>query len=295
MTELRETLGIDLGGTNIRAARISNNGTVLARISHKVPRGRAAQLQIIRECVQQLLTPEILGIGLGFPGRVRISDGHLLSAGYLELDDVPLGNLLRAATGLPVIVDNDAYMATYAEMHVGAAVSRQNVVTFTIGTGIGGAIAIGGELFYGSGIAGHVGHLTIKANGPICNCGRKGCIETLSSGTALNRLIADHDLPVETRIEDLLMMQAEGKQIAQSILREWISPLKCAIDSMVAALGPDIVLLGGGLGQSAAETLSRFPDLTSSSWFDCPVVPCSLGDSAGVIGAGLRVFQQIDR
>ena len=167
MKTTNEALGIDWGGTNIRVARITQNGKVLDYVSRKVTRGRSAQIGIFDECIKKMLTPDIIGIGIGFPGVVRISDGYVLTTGFLELEDFPLGERVRSTTDLQVIFDNDAYMATFAEMKIGAAVGKKNIVTITIGTGIGGAITLGGKLFHGRRMAGQVGHITIRAGGKL--------------------------------------------------------------------------------------------------------------------------------
>lgn len=291
MTSAHQALGVDLGGTNLRVARITPSGEVIDRITRRVPDGRLAQMEIIEESILSMISPEVIGVGIGFPGRVRMSDGLLLSAGFLQLDQVPLGDRIRSITGLPVTVDNDAYMATYAEMKVGAAAGKKNILTFTIGTGIGGAVAIDGKLYYGSSSAGQFGHVTTQYGGKLCKCGRRGCVETLSSGTALRELIIEANMPPETRVEDLFVMEDSGNEAARALLTRWVSPLEMAIESMVAVFGPDIVLLGGGLGKAAFKVLNGQRTFEHSPWFDFPVATCSLGDPAGVIGAGLRMFE----
>lgn len=284
----QEAIGIDLGGTNIRIARISNNGEILEHVVKRVPKGKADQLQVINESLMQLVSPKSAGIGIGVAGRVRVSDGMVLTAGYLDLDDVPLGDLIRDKTGLPVIIDNDAHMAVIAEIKIGAAIGMKSVVMFTIGTGIGGAIVLNNEIYYGRGIAGQLGHITVDMNGKICNCGRKGCVETFSSGSALREYIKAASFPREVMIEDLFDMEEAGNKQAEEIITTWITPLRSAIDSLVAILHPELVLLGGGLGQAAYRALNRVPP--QSPWFQYQVKPATLGDNAGVIGAGLRAF-----
>lgn len=290
MEKNSEAIGIDLGGTNIRVARVARDGQILERIQQHVPRGRDAQLEIIRDSVLRMVTPQSAGVALGFPGRVDIQTGVALTAGYLELKDIPLAAMLKEITGLPAVIDTDANLALWAEMKIGAAVGHAEIAMFTIGTGIGGAIATGGKLFYGGGTAGQLGHITVDLHGKICNCGRHGCVETTSSGTALGELIAASPLAATTRVETLLAMQKSGDPIAQQLLVKWVAPLRLAIDTAVAVLGSKLVLLGGGLGKPACEAL-MLVTRCESPWFNYEVKAGELGDHAGVIGAGLRAFE----
>jgi len=138
------------------------------------------------------------------------------------------------------------------------------------------------------GIAGQLGHVTVASAGPACRCGRTGCIETFSSGTVLNSLIEEAGLSADTRAGDLLAMAESGDRLAADVLRRWAEPLSRAIDSIMAALDPELIVLGGGLGHIASEALKSVP--MSSDWFRRPVVEARLGDSAGVIGAALRAM-----
>lgn len=290
MDKNSEAIGIDLGGTNIRVARISRSGQILDRIQEHVPQGRAAQLAIIRDTVLRMVTPQSAGVALGFPGRVDVRQGVALTAGYLELKDVPLAAMLREMTGLPAVIDTDANLALWAEMKIGAAVGYAEIAMFTIGTGIGGAIASDGKLYYGGGNAGQLGHITVDIHGKPCKCGRRGCVETTSSGTALGELIAASPLAATTRVEDLLALQKSGDRTAHELLVQWTSPLRLAVDTAVAVLGSKLVLLGGGLGKAAFEALTSVTRC-DSPWFTYEIKAGELGDHAGVIGAGLRAFE----
>ena len=159
---------------------------------------------------------------------------------------------------------------------------------FTIGTGIGGAIALDGKIARGRATAGQLGHLSVSHPGLACACGRRGCVETTSSGTALGRLLAEAGLPAGLLADSLFAQEAAGDAVAASVLDRWVVPLRAAIDSMVAALDPDVVVLGGGLGTAAYQALARAPAL--SPWYQCPVAAAQLGDDAGVIGAAVSAL-----
>jgi glucokinase len=191
-------------------------------------------------------------------------------------------------TGKPVVIDNDCNMALAAEMALGAGRGHGNIVMFTIGTGIGGAVAQDRRITRGSATAGQLGHITVDVNGEVCACGRRGCVETTSSGTALGRHIARAGLGADISVDQLFARDAAGDVHARAILDAWARPLRAAIDTAVAVLDPDLVLLGGGLGRAAHAALDRAPAL--APWYQCKVEPAQLGDDAGVIGAGLQAL-----
>jgi glucokinase len=278
-------IGIDIGGSNLRMARIARDGCLTGHVAEAVNRvPEAAVARILARC-RELDDSSVSAVGIGIPGRVDVGRLEVLSGGYIDLAGTKLVERLENALGKPVVIDNDCSMALVAEMALGAARGHRNAVMFTIGTGIGGAVAMDGRVVHGAGTAGQLGHITVQQGGPLCNCGRRGCVESLSSGTALGLCIAEAGLPTTTRVEDLLRASDAGEARAIAVLKRWIEPLRSAIDSMVAAVAPEIVLLGGGLGAAAQEALRHAPAL--SSWYQCPVEAARLGDEAGVIGAGL--------
>jgi glucokinase len=189
--------------------------------------------------------------------------------------------------GLPTTLENDAHMALLAELRLGAAEYAEHVVLFTVGTGIGGAVAVARVVIRARGNAGQLGHLAMDPTGPVCNCGRRGCSEVLASGMALNHLIADAGLGGDTA--EALLERREADPLAADVLRRWAGAWRDAIDTVVAVVDPDLVVLGGGLGSVAVAALQTCPP-SASEWFRCPVVAAALGDEAGVIGAGLRAL-----
>lgn len=280
------TIGVDVGGTNVRAARIGPDGGVSGLL--KVRTDSSPSLpDLVEALVRSLLDDDVVAVGIGVPGRMSRDGRTVLSAGFVNLAGVALGEVLRDRIARPVVLDNDAHMALVAELAVGAAKEADDVVMFTVGTGIGGAVAVARTVLRGRGNAGQLGHLTIDPGGPVCKCGRRGCSEVFLSGTALNGYIQDAGLPRGTNVDWLLA--ARGRDpAADAVLARWAAPWRHAIDTVVATLDPDVVLLGGGLGVAAAAALEDIAP--PSPWFACPVVGATLGDHAGVIGAGLRAF-----
>jgi glucokinase len=279
-------IGIDIGGTNLRAARVSGAGEILERVSEKITRNPNAVFTRIIELIEKLDRENVRAIGIGVPGRVDARRGLALSGGYVDLSRIALGERIQAASGKAVVVDNDCNMALIAEIAVGAASGRENVAMLTMGTGIGGAIVQDGKIVRGKMSAGQLGHVTVDVRGRLCTCGRHGCVETTSSGTALGRHIAEAGLAVDTTIDKLFALDATGDKAARSVLLAWAGPLRAAIDSIVAVVDPELVLLGGGLGVAAHRALAVVP-VAQSDWYQCEVGAAELGDDAGVIGAAL--------
>ena len=281
---MRAAIGIDIGGTHLRAARVDSEGRVLE--SRRIPTRRAAEA-VLEDCLRliaELRSTEVEGVGIGVPGRVDAGRRAVLSGGYVDLSGMPFADRVAEGAGLPVDVENDAAMALLAEQAFGVARGLANVVMLTIGTGIGGAVLERGRLLRGRRAAGQLGHLVVAPGGLPCLCGRRGCLETVSSGTALGRLLAEAGHLPGTRLGDL----AEGE--AAAVREAWAGPLRRAVDSLVAALDPDLVVLGGGLGAEAAAALGALP--SSPSWYSAPVRAAALGDEAGVIGAAVAAMRR---
>lgn len=284
-------IGVDVGGTHIRAGRIDASGAVLSwsrQATAGSPRDAASQIAAM---VRSIADPSVAAVGIGVPGRVDVKRGAILSGGYVDLAGVEFAAAIGDAVGCPVFVDNDGNMAMVAEHAVGAAKSCDTAILFTIGTGIGGAIIVGGRLFRGRAAAGQLGHVTVDRGGGPCLCGRRGCIETTSSGTALGRHIRAAGLADQVSVEMLLKRAKAGDMAAKAVIAEWAGPMRLAIDTIVAAFDPEIVVIGGGLGASMVEALEDHPAVTP--WYRCPVVGAKLGERAGVIGAGLAALASL--
>lgn len=284
---MQNAIGIDIGGTKIRAARIAPDGKILQRLIEPTEKSPAKLLTQIEHLVEQVANAKTIAIGIGIPGRVNAITREVLSGGYINLSGTAIPDLIRRCGNRPLFYDNDASMALIAEARLGAARTHRHIVMLTIGTGIGGALMLEGKIVHGKATAGQLGHVTIDRHGPLCLCGRKGCLETYSSGTALGRLIEVSGLATSTTLESLL---AQNDEVSRTVLSNWIEPLRAGIDSLVAIFDPELVVLGGGLGASACRALEAIPG--TSPWYQCPIVPAALGDDAGVIGAALFAMER---
>jgi glucokinase len=278
-------IGVDIGGTNLRAARVSADGTVLARSRRASARDPAEVLDRVIACIAEVEAPEVAGIGIGVPGRVDFARRAVLGGGYVDLSGVPLAAAIEARFGRPVVIDNDASMALVAEARLGAGRGARHLALLTIGTGIGGALIEDGRVLRGRAVAGQLGHIPVDPDGPPCLCGRRGCVEAMSSGTALRGLILGAGLPRTTTAAELLDRAQAGEAIAQGVLGAWARPLRRATDALVAILDCERIILGGGLGPEAADAVALLPE--EKSWYHADIVPAELGDDAGIVGAAL--------
>lgn len=286
-------IGVDIGGTHIRAARVDAGGVIQAVERARSSADPETVLATTIELIAQVRTEAVVAIGIGVPGRVDCATGRVLSGGYVDLSSLDFAARIESATGLRVAIDNDCSMALQGEVAFGAARGQRNVVMLTIGTGIGGAILDQGKIVRGRGTAGQLGHLVADPTGLPCVCGRRGCVETLSSGTAFGRHVREAGLPVGTTADALLERRDQGDAVATAIFQAWAGPLRRAIDSLVATLDPDLLLLGGGLGKQAKAALAGISE--AQSWYESQVAVATLGDDAGVVGAASHALKRFAR
>ena len=191
--DAREIIGVDLGGTKMLLGVLDSSSNVLWE-SREASTGQTADELVellVREIGEARAAREgAAAVGLGIPATIDHDRGIAVSAVNLPIENLPVRDLIGERTGLPVFVDNDANVAALAEHLFGAARGAENAVMLTIGTGIGGGLILGGEIYRGAtGAGAELGHTVIEADGPRCqgNCPGRGCIETLASGTALGR------------------------------------------------------------------------------------------------------------
>lgn len=286
-TRADTAVGLDVGGTRIRAARITPDGQMSGRIVEPVVTDRSGFNAQVLRLIETVRDETTKSVGIGIPGRVAGNTGAIHSVGYLDIAGENLIALVRAQANLPCRVENDATMALMAEGRGTTGL----IAMITVGTGVGGALLRDGAPFYGSDFAGQFGHMVVDSDGPLCNCGRRGCIETFSAGRALGALIAKAGLPETTVAADLLTAAESGDEKAKTIIAAWADPMKRAIQTLVAVVDPARVILGGGLGIDMARALGHTPQ--ASEWFDRPLTAARLGDDAGVIGAGLAGFFEL--
>lgn len=309
--------GIDLGGTFLKLALIDlgDGGRTVARetVPTAAGAGPAAVLGRMAEGLRRLADTvpgrAVASLGVGVPARVepdggRIFDAYNLPGGW---EGTPIGTLLERETGLPTRVINDARAFAVAEHGLGAAAGAETALLATVGTGIGGAIVAHGRVVFGlGGQAGEIGHVIVRAGGPRCSCGNRGCAEPLASGPAIvaeavRRVVqgfttdlarlAGGDLGAIT--PELVARAADaGDAVATEVLTDAGSALGFALAGGIALVAPEVVAIGGGVAQ-ADGVYWRAAEATARSHARVTEIdriafrPAALGYDAGVIGAAL--------
>ncbi|HPU14104.1 MAG TPA: ROK family protein [Aeromicrobium sp.] len=302
-------VGLDIGGTKIAAGLVDAQGEVLEFRKTQTPTGSAAELldEVDRLVRELTAVGTATSIGIGAAAYIDRSADRVAFSPHLPLRDEPLRAQVAERTGLPTVVDNDANAAGWAEWRFGAARGEDSVVLVTVGTGLGGAIVLNGELVRGAtGMAAEFGHQRFVADGPACECGNFGCWEQFASGRVLDRraqsAIASGDQIGSTLIE--LAGSAEhvdgstvselallGNQEAISWLADLGEALGIGLANLAAVLDPGIFVIGGGVCQN--EELLLEParrafaqQLTGRGHRkSAKIVAAELGNQAGLVGA----------
>lgn len=283
-------IGVDVGGTNVRALAVDGVGAVLRRGQAPSPVGDASALvDRIAQVVDGLDMDA--PVGLGIAGLVD-REGRLATSPNLGLADVPLAAMLTRRLGRPVSVINDAAAAALAEHHRGAASDATSSVTVTIGTGIGAGIIDDGRVVLGAtGFSAELGHLVVDPDGTVCACGRRGCLETVASGSAIDRQASRIGLDGAPAA---IAAAEAGDRRAQRILADAGDHLGRALAAVVTIVDPGVVVLGGGAGSALARWFApRIGVQLDDLVFAAPlrtlpaVVLAALGDDAGAVGAAL--------
>jgi glucokinase len=246
-----------------------------------------------------------VGVGIGSPGPLDTKKGIVILTPNLGWTNMPLRDRIAEGVNLPAVLDNDANCAIYGEWWRGAARGVQDVVGLTIGTGIGGGIVLGGEIYHGaSDAAGEIGHMTIEADGRLCNCGNHGCLEAYASGPAIAaRAIEGIVAGAKTGLPqyvggDLSKITAQvvyeaandGDAYALKVVRETAELLGAGVASIVNIFNPEVVVICGGVTQAGDKL---FGPLTAEvhhrafkpAWEVCRILPGTLTGTAGVYGA----------
>ena len=297
------TIGVDIGGTKALAVRLED-GVVAAstRVEHPVG---VTTIDAIANSVQSVSDGSETAIGIGVAGLVDPTDGVLVWGPHVSGSDLPVAASMRERFGLPVVVDNDANAALHAELAIGSAVGYRNVLLVTLGTGIGGAIAIDGAIHRGSGFAGEWGHTRVEAEGQLCDCGKRGCWETVASGPALERLAREVisgnpsrslalALAGEAPTGEAVMRAADaGDETARALVTEVGRAFGQGLADLTAIFDPELIVVGGGLGSVGESILGParriLADGIHGGTHRVPpsVHVAMLGPSASAVGAAL--------
>ncbi len=291
-------LAFDVGGTDIKSALFDADGTALGLRRTPTPVADGDRTEVLIERLG-VLAGELLAdhpgvipqaAGLVVPGIVDAEAGLGVFASNLGWHDSPLRDLASAKLGLPVAFDHDVRAASWAEHRLGGARAYANAVVLVIGTGVAGALLVGGEPYTAGGYAGEIGHSPI-ADGPLCACGARGCLEAVASAGAIARRYREATGVTPDGAKDVIARAAAGDEIASGIWDSALDALTMSLAQLTAVVAPEAVVIGGGLSRAGGALFDELRTRLAArlSFHRLPaLVPAELSGNAGLIGAALR-------
>ena len=317
-------LGIDLGGSKTLAAVVDSQGRIVSSHESVTPatKGPEAVIQCIVDSARGALEQsrvtmsEISAVGIGAAGISNPEAGILFTSPNLPgLREVLLADIIKERLGKRTFIINDANAAALGEFYYGAARDARNFIYITISTGIGGGIIVDGKIYTGAiGIAGEVGHMTIDDNGPICNCGNKGCWETLASGTALSReaklriskgaktsILEYAEDNIENVTPPAIHCAAEkGDKLAKELIAQTGYYVGVGLASLINIFNPELIVIGGGLSNIGDMLLGpAFKTVEKRAYKEAfqavRFASAELGGNSAVIGAATFALREMKR
>lgn len=289
-------LSIDLGGHNLRTAFVNNDGEIFQSsrtrtFLERTPEGVIGQItSICNELIQANKDYNVIGVGLGIPGFIIPETGTLfLSPNFPAWKNVPIRDELSKLLSLPVMIDNDANCAGLGAYWKDNPQQSKNYILLTIGTGVGGGIVADGRMIKGTrGAGAEIGHMQVDRNGPLCGCGSHGCLESLISGTALEKKTGK-------KAKELYQEALDGSESAKKIFEDMGTTLGYAISSLCYIFDPDVIAIGGRVSQAfelfypamRAEVERNLPKHPAKN---TSIIQSERWDDAGILGAAKMVF-----
>jgi glucokinase len=314
-------LGIDLGGTKILTAVVDEQGKMLSR-DHSITPAKEGQQAVVRSILEsasraldqaQIAASDLTAIGIGAPGLSNLETGILFTSPNLPgWKDVPLRDIIENELGSKAFLINDANAAAVGELYLGAGRGARNLIYITVSTGVGGGIIIDGKIYTGSiGIAGELGHMVIDDEGPACNCGNRGCWETLASGTALARearhrinegtatsILKYADGNIEKINAEAIHEAAQaGDKLAKELIGQTAYYLGVGMANLINIFNPEVIVIGGGLSNMGDMLLKpAFEEAGGrafkQSYQAVRFARAELGRDSGVRGAAAFALEQ---
>lgn len=298
------SIGIDLGGTNLRIALVSEEGKVIKKI--RVPSGDKV-VASLSDSIAQIINDKVVGIGIGVAGLIDRDKGVVLRSPNLPaIEGVEITETLKERFQVPIMIENDANVAALGEKWLGAGKEFRDFVLLTLGTGIGGGVIYNERLLN---ISAEMGHMVILAGGTKCSCGNLGCLETYASARAiLTNVIKSLEEGSESSLrklyegnfyklsaEDVYNMAIDGDNLSRDVLREAGRYLGIGISNVVNIFSPEAVILAGGLAGAwniyVQEAIREASRRCLKELFDnTRILPSTLKDDAGILGAACLAF-----
>ena len=309
--------GIDVGGTNIKFGLFYPDGKIIFKEQRPTmaDKGAVPLMHLITNIAERLIMHasedelEVSYLGVGTPGSIDFKTGQVLgqTPHIPGWEGMEIGENLRERLNMPVWVDNDVNSMSLAELRYGAAVGANSAVCVTVGTGVGGAVIIDGKLVRGhTHSAGELGHMTINFDGPLCKCGKKGCVEAYCSTSAIiaktKKKLEKDMTPVfqeliggditKLNIKNITLAAKQNDYAAKEALEEAAEYLAIGLGNIANLLNPQIVIIGGGIADGSPEFIRYVSSAIRKHAFpsavkELKVTKAALGNDAGFIGAGL--------
>lgn len=298
------SIGVDMGGTNLRAAAVSSDGEIFEKWTGTTDlhEGRDAVIEDMVRSINELKkrcgTATLAGVGIGVPGFILMEKGIIANSNNLpEFDGFPVRDAIQERLGTSIILENDANAAALGEKWVGAGRDVNDLIMLTLGTGIGGGIIVGGKILHGFvGMAGEIGHITVNPTGNPCGCGNQGCLEKHASATAVKGMARLMQLGDHLTSQEIYDMAAAGDEKARRIFQVMGEALGTALATMVNLFNFPLYLLSGGVVAGWDQFApAMFAELERRSFtyrtVKTRIEKASLGNQAGLIGAAYLPFQ----
>ena len=314
-------IGIDIGGTKIAAAIVSEKGKILARVKEPTPPHARPQtiLKVLRTTLKNLLSEagiskkQICGIGIGVPGLVNPGGTEILRTPNIALTHFPLARALKKTFSVPILLGNDVNVGLLGEHWLGVGRGKKDIVSLFLGTGVGGGIIAHGQLLTGAkGFAAELGHMTMDIHGPLCHCGNHGCLEALTSRWAIERdirqaikrgektLISELTNGKLATIKSKTLKKALNKHdaVTTKIMRKVAKTIGSACISLKHILNPELIILGGGVIEACGDFILPIvqKEIKRDPFFakidPCRIANARLTDDAVILGAVALVKHQ---
>ncbi len=308
---MKNVIGIDIGGTNIRAAVVNSDGEILSRtkVKSNARDGIKSLLKNLEEVISGFSDFHADCTGIGIPGIIDQKNGVLTQAPNITgVKNFPLTKEIKQITSLKnIIVENDANAAALGEFWMGSGSESSSLLMLTLGTGLGGGIVLKGELWRGEdGMAGEIGHIIIDPSGPLCNCGNNGCFESFVSAEAVRRVVGNNNELIDYTSgihpddipEKIMQLAKEGNAEAVKIWDEIGRNLGIGITSLVNLLNVDSIVIGGGLSNAWEFFENSMLGEIKKRALAGPrerltIYPAGLGDDAGILGCAYLALKEL--
>ncbi|MBI4906082.1 MAG: ROK family protein [Acidobacteria bacterium] len=300
------SIGVDLGGTNLKAAAISADGAMLERLNAntELTQGPERVVDDIVRAIESLRGRcsgrRLAGVGIGVPGFIRMSEGIIVGSNNLPpLDGYPIRDAVEKRLGTPVMLENDANAAALGEKWMGAGRNVDDLVLLTLGTGIGGGIISRGRVLHGHvGMAGELGHVSVVPNGNPCGCGNRGCLEKHASATAIESMANLLALGSQLSAKDVYDLAVKGDERARLIFVTMGQALGAALAMLINIFNFPLYLMSGGVLAAwdyfypALEAEVRWRSFTYRN-AETRIDKAILGNDAGIYGAAYLPLQAL--